>query len=260
MIYTGLPNRILVDQGTYFGDAFNTLRAIANFTVDNTGVEAHSSLGLGERYHQPLRQTFRKVMSEHPNTPPSRALAASVKAMNDTLGPEGLVPSALVFGEFPRVFTKSETPSERLTLKERASIAQSARKEMGKIMAEMRVRRGLHHRIPSAADRFYQPGDNVLVWRENIVNHRIGEWLGPFTVLATDESKKLVYVQDAKIGAARPFNAVQVKRYLTPETTSVNLAHSFMMDLGGALSKFGTGNVDTKTTSDVLMTEIIIPR
>ena len=95
---------------------------------------------LGERYHQPLRQIYRKIMSEHSQTPPERALTATVKAMNDTLGPEGLVTSAIVFGEFPRGFTKSETPSQRPTLEERAPIAQSARKEMGKIMAEMRIR------------------------------------------------------------------------------------------------------------------------
>ena len=98
MIYTRLPNRMLVDQGTNFRDAFKNFGALANISVDSTGVEARSSLGLGDRYHQPLRQTFRKMMSAHPKTRPARALAASVKAMNDTLGPEGLVPSALVLG------------------------------------------------------------------------------------------------------------------------------------------------------------------
>ena len=67
-IYTGLPNRMLVDQGTNFGDAFKTLGALANISVDSTGAEAHSSLGLGERYHQPLWQTFRKIMAAHPRT------------------------------------------------------------------------------------------------------------------------------------------------------------------------------------------------
>ena len=55
-------------------------------------------------------------MAKHPKTPPHMALAASVKAMNDTLGPEGFVPSALVFGEFPRAYMCSETPARRLAL------------------------------------------------------------------------------------------------------------------------------------------------
>ena len=118
-------------------------------------MEAYSSIGLGERYHQPLRQTFRNIMAAHPKNLPAGVLAASVKAMIDTLGPEGLVPSALVFGEFPPVIKKSEAPAARLKLRERASVAKSARKEMGKIIAEMRVRRALHHKTLSAADRFY---------------------------------------------------------------------------------------------------------
>ena len=161
------------------------------------------------------------------------------------------------------MFTKSESPAQRATLQDRASVAQSARKEMDKIMAEMRVRRALHHRVPSATDRFYQPGDKVLVWREKLVNHRIGEWLGPFTVMSTDEVRKLVYVQDAKIGAARPFNVVQVKRYLSDDSCEeipVNLAHSFMMELGEALNKFGTTSAEPETPCEVLLTETITPR
>ena len=116
MIYTGLPSRMMVDQGSYLGKTLATLRALSNVDVKDTGVEVHSSLGLWERYHQPLRNTYRKIMSEHPQTPPASALAASVKAPNDTLGPEGLVPSDLAFGEFPPMFTKSETPAQRATI------------------------------------------------------------------------------------------------------------------------------------------------
>ena len=201
---------MLVDQGRYFGDTFATLCAMSNVDVKGTGVGAHNSLGLGERYHQPLRQTYRKIMSENPQSSHERALAAAVKAMNDTLGPEGLFRSVFMFGEFSRALTKSETPSERPILEERASVAQSARKKMGKIMAEKRIRRALHRRTPSASDRFYQPGDKVLVSRERIANHRIGEWLGPFRVIETDESRKLLFVQVEKIGAARPFNVIRV--------------------------------------------------
>ena len=159
MIYTGLPNRILVDQGSNLGDLFINLGEISNVEVQRTGIEAHSSLGLGERYHHPLRHTYRKILCENPKVEPRQALAASVKAMNDTLGPEGLVPSALVFGEYPKAYTRSETPPPRSTLVERASIAKSARKEMEKHMSEMRIKRALKHRPPAADDRAYQPGD-----------------------------------------------------------------------------------------------------
>lgn len=111
-IYTGLPNRVLVDQGSELGKSgiFASLAANANIQLNSTGTEAHSSLGLNERYHEPLRTTFRKLILTYPNADKNLLLAFSVKGMNDTLGPEGLVPSALVFGEFPPAYTKIENP------------------------------------------------------------------------------------------------------------------------------------------------------
>ena len=168
--------------------------------------------------------------------------------MNDTLGPEGLVPSALVFGEFPPVYTRSETPALRATILERAEIAHTARREMEKHMARLRINRALQRRTPAAADRSYKPGDHVLVWREKLVESRIGEWIGPFEVIGADESKKLVYVQDSKIGAARPFNIAQVKRYLPPET----LANHVIDEIADRLTYFASPPDD-----EVHLTEII---
>ena len=52
-VYTGLPKGILVDQGTSFGPLFVNIAALNNVEVWTSGIEAHSSLGLGERYHEP---------------------------------------------------------------------------------------------------------------------------------------------------------------------------------------------------------------
>ena len=249
-IYTGLLNRMLVDQGSAFGPLFINIGVVSNVGVDRTGIEAYSSLGLGERYHQPLRQTDRKIMVEHPSSDPALALALSVKAMNDTLSPEGLVTFALVFGEFARIFTKSETPNERSVLVSRSKVAKTARNEMGKRMAEVRVRRALKNSTPSASSRVYSPGDEVLVCRERVVDNGIGEWIGPFTVLAADETQKIVFVQDVRIGAARPFNIAQVKHYNTPET----LANSFFAALEKGLSWYSSANADAE---DIYLTEVL---
>lgn len=140
MIYTGLPNRLLAHQGIYFGNAFATIGASSNVDLQRTGIKARSSLGLNERYHQPLTNTYPKIMMENPQTESCLALAASVKAMNDTLGSEGLVFSALVFGEFPRAHFLSDIPNARSTAKERARIEVSAtpgiRKADGEYKAE----------------------------------------------------------------------------------------------------------------------------
>ena len=119
-------------------------------------------------------------------------------------------------------------------------------------MAKMRVARGLRHSVPLAINNAYDPGDKVLVWREKIVNHRIGEWPGPFTVLGMDASKKHVYIQDVKVGAAHPLNVAQVKRYIVP----MDLAHSFFVVLHRGLSHFSSPGDDDDC---VHLTEVIHP-
>jgi len=74
-----------------------------------SGVESHNSLGCGERYHAPLRRIFEKIKYAEPNIESRLALRLAIKAMNDTMNPEGLVPSLLVFGVYPR-FPAVSTP------------------------------------------------------------------------------------------------------------------------------------------------------
>ena len=225
---------MLVDQGSAFGPLFINIDALSNVEVDRTGIETHSSLRLGERYHQPLRKTYRKITAGHPTADVETSLALSVKAMNGNLGAGGLVPSALGFGEFPEVYTKLKSPDERAFLASRAKMAHTARSQMAKHMAELQVKWALKHSTPTASDPLHKAGDPVLVWREKPVNNYIGEWIGPFSVLVADETKKIVFVQDFRMGAARPFNIELVKHYYNPETW----ANSFFADLQRRLSFF----------------------
>ncbi len=48
--------------------------------------------------------------------------------------------------------------------------------------------------ISPAADDHIGPGQLVLVWREKHVEHRVGEWLGPCTVVSVERDKTLVYI------------------------------------------------------------------
>ena len=239
---------MLVDQGSALGPLFISIGAMSNVDVQRTGIGAHSSLEIGERYHLPLWQTYRKKMTAHPTSELDVILALSVKEMNNTLGPEGLVPTALVFGEYPPVHTKSETPNPRGVLASRAEISNTARQEMEKIMAEIRVKRALQHATPYSANNVYSPGDQVLLWREKQFDIRIGEWMGPFNVVAVDEEKAQVFVQDIRIGQARQFNIVQVKRYHQPE----KLSTTFMSDVRECGRYFGSPEDE-----EVYLTEII---
>lgn len=95
-IYTGIPHCILTDQGSSFGEMFTNMCRIGGVHHERTGIEAYLSLNLGEHYHQPLGTVFRKLLVGHPNADKHLTLALSVKAMNDTLGPDGFIPTSLV--------------------------------------------------------------------------------------------------------------------------------------------------------------------
>lgn len=74
-------------------------------------------------------------------------LSVSVKTLNDTLGPDGLVPSVLVFGENPCLCIFSKHPPARLTNEQRAEIVTTACNEMEKHMAALKLRRSLNHTL-----------------------------------------------------------------------------------------------------------------
>lgn len=102
-LYPGYPNKLKVDQGSVFTSArWNKLTDETGISLQMSGVENHHSLGKGERYHAPLRRIYLKIRSEAPTIPHEFAIRLAVKSMNDTMGPEGLVPSLLVFGITPR--------------------------------------------------------------------------------------------------------------------------------------------------------------
>jgi hypothetical protein len=66
--------------------------------MKTTGVEFHSSLGVRESYHAPLRRIYRKLREKNPGVEREVLLHCAVFAMNSTLGTDGLVPILLVYG------------------------------------------------------------------------------------------------------------------------------------------------------------------
>ncbi len=63
-----------------------------------SGIQPHSSLGIRERYHPVLLDTYWELKQEHPSQQQRVLIAAAMKAVNDTPDLEGTVPSVLVFG------------------------------------------------------------------------------------------------------------------------------------------------------------------
>ena len=82
-------------------------------TVRNVPVEAHHSIGQMERYHSPFRRIYTIIATEIPDIDPELALQMAFKAINDSVGPNGLMPTLLVFDAYPWM-TESDAPSSTI--------------------------------------------------------------------------------------------------------------------------------------------------
>ena len=142
-------------------------------TIDIVPVEAHWSIGLVERYHQPLRHAYEIIKSESPDTPKEMALQMAVKAVNDTAGPDGLVPTLLVFGAFPKI---SDTDVISTIISQRAKAIQMAMKEVNRLHAQQQIQKALATRNgPDTSTVLDAPINSKLwAWREAQPNHRAG--------------------------------------------------------------------------------------
>jgi hypothetical protein len=67
----------------------------------------------------------------------------AVKAINDTAGPDGLVPTLLVYGAYPRM-TNLDPPA--LSIIDRATVIRKAMSEIAKLRAKQAVNSALNHR------------------------------------------------------------------------------------------------------------------
>lgn len=129
-------------------------------------------------------------------------LRLATKAINDTMGVDGLVPSLLVFGfipRFPIISTKLLNQTERM------KALATAKAEYEAIVAKQRITTVLQHAKPTATDRVYDLGDEKLVYREEP-----REWVGPMTVTRAQE--KIVSVR-SESGYTGDFSKVHFKPY-----------------------------------------------
>lgn len=68
-MYTVYPNRIRTDQGSIFAsDRWSQITNFHAIELTLSGVNAHSSLEIGERLHSELRRIYNKITHAHPTT------------------------------------------------------------------------------------------------------------------------------------------------------------------------------------------------
>ncbi|KAF1939129.1 hypothetical protein EJ02DRAFT_457279, partial [Clathrospora elynae] len=158
-------------------------------------------------YHAPLRRAWDILHAELAGTMPEEAiLQMAVKAVNDKAGPDGLVPTLLVFGAYPRMTTESP-PSPSMV--KRSEAIQKATKALRKLTAERQVADALNTRNgPDTADVLALPlQSEVLVWRES------DGWNGLYKVASIDGHNVTVDM----VNGPTTFRSTVVKPYYRPD-------------------------------------------
>ncbi|TAQ84532.1 hypothetical protein B7494_g7146 [Chlorociboria aeruginascens] len=82
---------------------FKYLAAMIKISTKAVSVEAYWSIGKVERYYIVIRRAYQIISEELPDLDKDIALQMAFKAVNDTAGPNGLVPTLLVFGAYLRM-------------------------------------------------------------------------------------------------------------------------------------------------------------
>jgi hypothetical protein len=160
----------------------------------------------------PLQQAYNVTTQELESTKTTKdlRLQMAVKAVNDTAGYDGLVPTLLVFGAFPRI-SSAYAPS--LTTTQRAKAIKEAMSSLAKLRAERKVTDALRLRNGPNVEGLHDLtlGSEVLVYRTTD-----DRWHGPYTLLGIEGSTCKLQI-DQKV---KDFRITDVKPYEIAEQQS----------------------------------------
>lgn len=211
-VYQGPPDMIINDAGTNFAsEEFRHYAATMNIDIKEVPIEAHNSVGKVERYHGPLRRAFEILSSELRATNKEVILQMAVKAVNDSAGPDGIVPTLLVFGAYPRMTKDSPAPP---SITARAEAIHKAMKEVRRFYAERQIKGALAMRNgPDTEPVLALPlQSDVRVWREK------EGWKGPYKLLSMNGETCTIQMPDGP----KNFRSTTVKPYYTDHTAGTD--------------------------------------
>jgi hypothetical protein len=181
--YVGPSDVIVTNTSTNFvGSKFVNNARILAIEVKEIPVKAYHLIDKVEKYYSPIRRAFEIITADLGNNViPDNALQMAVKAVNNTTGPNGFIPTLLVFGTYPHL-SPSSPPSPSITA--RAAAVRKAMAEVCKIKAERQVAEALATRngpsVAEVAQLLFQ--NKVKVWRKN------GGWAGFYKLIAHNNS------------------------------------------------------------------------
>ncbi len=131
-------------------------------------------------------------------------LRIAVKAMNDTLGLNGLVPAYLVSGcvpIFPSVDSKLPDQQSRMDSLIRA------RQKMATIVSELRVQKAVASRVQRNAELKIEPGDKVRIYRDTDK-----KYFGPYPIIRVDGKQLFVVINDREVqfSVTKPYKHLRI--------------------------------------------------
>lgn len=210
-MYVGPPNVTVTDAGTnLIAMEFRSNAQSMTLKIDEVPIEAHNSIGKVERYHHSLKRAYKIIAKDlRILVNPDNILQMVVKAVNDMAGPQGLVPTLLVFGTYPRL-TELSPPSPLIIV--RANTIRKAMTDVRKLRAARQGANALSIRKGSnILDTIQLLQSEVKVWREKI------GCTGPHILLA--RSYYDVTCTVSVDGKATNFRTVSVKPHHRDEST-----------------------------------------
>ena len=69
--------------------------------IKGVPVEAHNLIKIVKRYYGPLCRIYHTIIIKLPDINKDMALQMAFKTINDFTGPNGLIPTLLIFGAYP---------------------------------------------------------------------------------------------------------------------------------------------------------------
>ncbi|KHJ32126.1 hypothetical protein EV44_g3759 [Erysiphe necator] len=179
-------------RSSFVSREFNQRASSMAITAMSVPVEAHWSIGLVERYHHTLRRCYKIITEELKDSVTSKdvRLQMVIKTVNDSAGLNGLIPTLLVFGIFPRM-CNLDAPSPDIT--KRASATKSAVDEVIRVRAKREVNESIGQRNGPSTTLVNNltMGSKVLVIREGIAGGS-GRWTGLFELLSFERETWIV--------------------------------------------------------------------
>jgi hypothetical protein len=111
-----------------------------NINIKKVLVKAYNSISKVKQYYNLLQQAYKILSSELLLANKEAILQITVKAVNDSAGPDGIMPTLLVFRAYPCI-TRDSLSS--LFITERAEAIYKTMKEVRRLYAKQQVNNAL---------------------------------------------------------------------------------------------------------------------